>query len=526
MPEGYLALVLHAHLPYVRHPEHAQFLEEDWLFQAITETYIPLIHRFEKLLHDQVPFRITMSLTPPLLSMFEDELLQSRYVSFLDRSLELADLEVHRTKNDPAFHTLAKMYREHLKNARHTYCDRYHRRLHDAFRGIADTGSLEIVTCGATHGFFPLMQNEPNAIRAQVQVAVATHRRLLGRDPKGIWLPECGYTPGVESYLKEAGIRFFFMDTHGVLNAGPRPRFGQYAPVSCANGVAAFARDAETSKQVWSSNEGYPGDVWYRDFYRDAGFDLDYDYVKPFIASTGDRKMTGFKYHRITGKTDHKEAYQPDQAKERAAEHAANFMFNREQQIKHLKGTLEREPLVVSMYDAELFGHWWWEGPMWLDFLIRKTAYDQNVFELTTPLEYLERFPVCQQVQPSASSWGYKGYNEYWLNPSNDWVYRHLNEAASRMVELARQFSHAEGLTRRALNQAARELLLAQSSDWAFIMTAGTMVEYAIKRTKDHVHRFNTLYEQLQAGHIDETFLSQIESRDNAFPDIDYRVYA
>ncbi len=525
MPQGYLSLVLHAHLPFVRHPEHEHFLEEDWLYQAITETYIPLIATFNRLVRDGVPFKLTMSLSPPLLSMLNDALLQSRYVRFLDRSLELAQKEAVRTRRQPDYHPLAEMYLAKLNEARGIFVDQYQCNLTGAFRELMHTGHLEIITCGATHGYLPLMTLVPEAVRAQIQVAAQTHERFLGVRPRGIWLPECGYEPGIEMFLNEAGLEYFFLDTHGLLYAQPRPRHGVYAPVCCPNGVAAFGRDAESSRQVWSSKEGYPGDYDYRDYYRDIGFDLDYHYIHPYIATTGDRKMTGFKYHRITGPTDHKEPYHPQYALSKAAMHAGDFLFNRQRQITRLAEQMDRPPVVVAPYDAELFGHWWYEGPAWLDFLIRKTAYDQEVVQLTTPLEYLKRYPKNHITAPAASSWGHKGYHEHWMSRENDWIYRHLHKAAERMVELARTFREPSPLESRALNQAARELLLAQASDWAFIMFAGTMVEYAVKRTQDHLQRFLRLYEDLNNGSIDEEWLSDLESRDNIFPHLDYRVY-
>jgi 1,4-alpha-glucan branching enzyme len=182
--------------------------------------------------------------------------------------------------------------------------------------------------------------------------------------------------------------------------------------------------------------------------------------------------------------------------------------------------------LIVSPYDAELFGHWWYEGPDWLNFLFRKAYYDQQTVKLTTPAEYLDWYPRNQIVTPSLSSWGYKGYAEVWLEGSNDWIYRHLHKAADRMVELANAYPRADGVLTRALNQAARELLLAQSSDWAFIMKTGTCVPYAVKRTKDHVERFTRLYEMIRSNAISESYLGQIEWKDNLFPDLDYRVYA
>jgi 1,4-alpha-glucan branching enzyme len=526
MEKGYLALVLHSHLPYVRHPEHDRFLEEDWLYEAITETYIPLINVFDGLVDDGVDFRLTMSLTPTLISMLIDPLLQQRYLRHIVRLIELADKEIERTKDEPAFQPLAVMYRDLFANARFVFEEKYGRNLVTAFRKFQDLGKLEIITCGATHGFLPLMENA-KAVRAQIMVAVDLHTRHLGRPPKGIWLPECGYYPGLDEILKEAGIRYFFTDSHGVFHATPRPKYGVYAPVYCRSGVAAFGRDIESSKQVWSSVEGYPGDYNYRDFYRDVGFDLDFNYVKPYIHPDGLRVNLGIKYYRITGKTNQKEPYNRQWALERAAEHAGNFLFNREKQVEWLANVFQdRKPLIVAPYDAELYGHWWFEGPDWINYLVRKTVFDQKTVRLITPMEYLAENPKCQVATPSLSSWGYKGYSEVWLDGSNDWIYPHLHKAADRMCELAQEFPEADGLLRRALNQAARELLLAQSSDWAFIMKTGSHVEYAVGRTKEHVSRFTRLYQDIKGNSVDAGWLADLEYTDNLFPDIDYLVYA
>jgi 1,4-alpha-glucan branching enzyme len=524
--KGYLALVFHSHLPFVRHPEHDRFLEEDWLYEAITETYIPIINVFDGLVNDGVDFRITMSLTPTLIAMLTDPLLQQRYVRHITMLIELAEKEVVRTANQPEFNPIAHMYLGLFKNALSVFEEKYGRNLVSAFKKFQDLGKLEIVTCGATHGFLPLMLNQ-KAVRAQIMVAVEQHKKHLGRAPEGIWLPECGYYEGLDEILQDAGIRYFFTDSHGVFHASPRPKYGVYAPIYCKSGVAAFGRDIESSKQVWSSVEGYPGDYNYREFYRDIGFDLDYEYVRPYLHPDGARVNLGIKYHKITGATDHKDPYIRQWALDRAADHAGNFLFNREKQVEWLAGIFnDRKPIIVAPYDAELYGHWWFEGPDWINFLIRKIAYDQKTVRLITPTAYLAENPTCQISNPSASSWGYKGYSEVWLDGSNDWIYRHLHKAADRMVELAQSRPHAEGTLLRALNQAARELLLAQSSDWAFILKTGSHVEYAVKRTRDHVLRFTRLYDDIKRNSIDEGWLGDIEYKDNIFPDIDYRVYA
>ncbi|RJO64729.1 MAG: DUF1957 domain-containing protein [Candidatus Omnitrophota bacterium] len=525
MHKGYLCIVLHSHLPYVRHPEHEDFLEEDWLYEAITETYIPLIGMFERLISERVDFRLTMSLTPTLVSMLADPLLQERYLKHINKLIELAHKEIERTAWQSHFQSLAIMYLNQFYKARETF-ERYHRNLALAFKDFQDAGRLEIVTCGATHGYFPLLDVCRESVRAQVKVAVSHYEGVFGRKPRGIWLPECGYHPGQDEILKECGIRYFFTDSHGVLHGTPRPKYGVFAPVYCkGTGVASFARDLESSKQVWSSIEGYPGDYNYREFYRDIGFDLEYEYIKPYIHPDGIRINTGIKYYRITGTSNHKDPYAPDWAREKAAEHAGNFMFNRQQQINYLYGIMQKKPLIVSPYDTELYGHWWYEGPMWLEFLIRKIAFDQNEIRLITPSEYLVENPRNQVITPSLSSWGWKGYSEMWLQGSNDWIYRHLHAGCLRMTELAKTFPEATGILKRALNQALRELLLAESSDWAFIMGTGTHTGYAVQRTKDHLLRFLRLYEDIKANSIDEEWLAQIEYKDAIFPAIDYRVH-
>ena len=526
MKKGYLLLALHAHLPFVRHPEHEDFLEERWLFEAITETYIPLIDIFERLTGEGVPFQLTLTLSPSLISMLQDGLLQDRYVRHLGKLIELTVKEMERTRSDVRFHPLAAHYHHHFLRCREVFESHYQKDLIRAFRRFQEAGVLEIITCGATHGFLPLMRPAPASIRAQVRTACRHYESVFGRRPRGIWLPECGFYPGDDRILKEAGLQYFFVDNHGILHGKPRPKYGVFAPLYCpGSGMAAFGRDLESSKQVWSAEEGYPGDFWYREFYRDIGFDLDYDYIRPYIHPDGIRIGTGIKYYRITGRTDSKEPYDIERARAKAGEHAGNFLFNRERQAEYLFDRLQRRPVIVAPYDAELYGHWWYEGPLFLEHLIRKVAQSEIV-ELADAPRYLRENPNCQPAMPSYSSWGYKGYAEVWLEGSNDWIYRHLHQASERMQELAKAHPQTNGMTQRVLNQMARELLLAESSDWAFMMKNRTTVEYAVKRTHEHLLSFLQLDRFLEKGRVDENWLARLEHKDCIFPGIDYRVYA
>lgn len=527
MARGYVSLVLHGHLPYVRHPEYDEFFEERWLFEAITECYIPLLQVCYRLLTDEVPFRFAISLSPTLCAMLKDDLLQRRYIRHLEKLIELTHKEVARTSADPKLNRLARFYRDWLTETLAIYHVRYGRDLLKVFKRYEAAGMLELFTTSATHGYLPLLKTHPRAVEAQVAVGVESFRRTFGKDPRGMWLPECAFYPGLENVLADNGIAWFLVDSHGILHGSSRPHYGLFAPIACDNGVAAFGRDPESSRQVWSAHEGYPGDFDYRDFYRDLGFDADFEYIRPYILDGKTRILTGIKYHRVTGRGDHKELYDPDAARRKAAIHAAHFIECRQKQTEWHAQRMDRPPLVVSPYDAELFGHWWFEGPQFIEFIARAAAAQTQV-EFITPTDYLERHPILQRSTPSASSWGWQGYNECWLSGCNEWIYPELHRAARIMTELATRFqSDPPGSMRdRILNQAARSLLLAQASDWPFILKCNTAVDYANKRVKDHLARFHYLADAVRKNDIDPRKLAAIESLDNIFPFIDFRLYA
>ena len=524
--KGYVSFVLHAHLPFVHHPENENYLEEEWLYEAISETYIPLLTNFKKLEDEKVDFRITMSLTPPLLSMLDNKLLQQRYIKYLKKHIELSKKEIIRTAYDERLNKLSHYYLDKFTEDLHIFKDVYNCNIIQGFKHFQDIGVLEIITCGATHGYFPILYVNEKTVRAQIAVGVQTYEKYFGRKPRGIWLPECGYVPEADKYLKEFGIEYVITETHGILYANPTPLYGTYAPITSEGNVIAFGRDLESSRQVWSSINGYPGDFNYREFYRDIGYDADYEYIKPYIAKNGARVQTGIKYHRITGKTEFKDYYNPRWAMDSAEKQAGHFFDCRQAQISYLAENMDVPPIILCPYDAELYGHWWYEGPYWLYVLFKKIYYDKCDFKLITPGEYIDKYPQMQVCTPCRSSWGANGYSEVWLNPTNDYVHKHLHVAGDRMVELAHLFPNEKSsIRRKALNQCARELLLAQSSDWLFIITNGTMVDYAKKRIKDHIGRFTKLYEQIKSDTIDKEFLSDIYRKDKIFDDIDYMIY-
>ena len=378
-------------------------------------------------------------------------------------------------------------------------------------------------------GYFPILYVNEKTVRAQIAVGVQTYKKYFGKTPNGIWLPECGYIPEADKYLKEFGIKYIITETHGILYANPTPIYGTFAPIVSPEGIIAFGRDIESSRQVWSSINGYPGDFNYREFYRDIGYDAPYDYIKPYIASNGVRVHTGIKYYRITGKDCEKDYYNVQWAQDSVEKQAGHFFDSRVKQINELSKLTSNPPIITCPYDAELYGHWWYEGPDWLYVLFKKIYYDKCNFKLITPSEYIDKYPSMQVCTPCRSSWGANGYSEVWLNYTNDYAHKYLHDIGNKMVELANKFPNEKDKTKKkALNQCAREVLLAQSSDWLFIITNGTMVDYAKKRIKDHVGRFNRLYDGLMNDKTDEEyikFLKDISKKDCIFPEIDYMIY-
>lgn len=512
-----IAFLLHAHLPFVRHPEHDHFLEEDWLFEAITETYLPLLDVFFRLVEERVPFRIAMTVTPTLGHMLRDPLLLARYERHLGRLIALAESEARRL--DGALAEAARYHLLRLYRVREWW-EEMDRDIIAALGRLQEHG-LELVACAATHGFLPLM-DLPGSVDAQVQLGIAAHREMFGRAPAGFWLPECAYAPGLDSVLARYGIRWTALDSHGVVRAIPKARNAVWTPVFAPARVAVFGRDRDSARQVWSAADGYPGHPDYREFYHDTGFDAPLDALHPFLHD-GERKFTGLKLRRITGR-DQKEPYDRAAAMRAVETHAAHFVAERVAQLRTLRECIDGPPIVFAPFDAELFGHWWYEGPEWLEAVIRKCAASREI-SLTTPSAYLAKHDALQVVQPASSSWGDAGHWGVWLDPTNAWIYPALHAAEKRMAKLARDPGDVSPLKDRALSQLARELLLAQSSDWAFLMRAGTARDYAAQRTRTHLRRFETLADEIVVNQIDEPSLVCMEARDNFMPGIDWRIF-
>ncbi len=453
-----LLLVLHAHLPW-GHLADENDAAARWLLEASVDCYQPLLEALESLAAEGVPFRITVSVSPPLAAMWSSPLLPAR----LQRYVEA---ERHVYERLPAKYAAAARF--HL--------DRFTRPRRDLLAGFRALDQVELITSTATHGFLPLLSTVPAAARAQVQVAA---------QGKGMWLAECGYCDGADRWLLEAGVDYCFVDSHALAHA----TFKHHRAVRTAAGLHAFARDPQASEQVWSREAGYPGDRAYLDFHH---------------------RIDGARVLQVPGDAP----WDPIAARRRAQVHAKHFVAQRE---------LTQAQSIVAPYDAELFGHWWFEGPDFLEAVIREAAQSPSL-KLATASEHLREFPDSEGVELPTSSWGRGGYSAVWLDPNNAWMWPHLHRAAESLSALCTTAAN-DPLTERALAQATRELMLAQASDWPFLLEAKTNAPYATARFEDHLLAFRALAAGVKHGEIDESELRRREVANNLFGSIDGRVY-
>ena len=555
---GAFTFVLHSHLPYARQAGMWPHGEE-WVHEAIAETYIPLLNAFYDLEEEGVPYSLTVGITPILAEQLADPLITEHFVHYAAERAAWAAADVTRFEQsgDTAMRDLARYFHHWYARALTSFQDRFGKDLIGAFRGLQDRGQIEISTCAATHGYLPLLARD-SSIHGQLHTGIESYRARFGRDPKAIWLPECAYRPaiieeeagqtirraGLETFLAEEGINVFFSETHTVEGGLPVGKaageaLGPYGAVTrryavdrqaaapegsgstyypywvgdAAGEVAVLGRNNRTGQQVWSSAFGYPGDFYYREFHRKDG-------------------VSGLQYWRIGGPEvdlGDKPPYEPERAAERVNEQVQHHVNLVEELLTGFHRETGTFGVISSAYDAELFGHWWFEGVDWLKGVLRALA-ESDVVELTTASGIIENHPPEQVMALPESSWGAGGNHFTWNNVDTKWMWKPIHEAERRMEALVALHPDADDKKKEVLDQAARELLLLQSSDWPFLVTTGQAKEYASQRFTQHVERFNNLADIAEKStplnDADCNLLAKLVERDNPFPQIDYRVFA
>lgn len=544
MTQGYFCLVLHSHIPYTKKAGKWPFGEE-WLYEAMAETYVPVLDILANLANGTKRPRVCVSISPVLLEQLSDPYMNQGFQDYIGRRRAAAEADVERFRStcDHKLKRLAEAYVEFYEKVEDSYTRVWHCDLVGAFRQLQDSGCIETITSAATHAYLPLMADGVS-IGMQLQVGRKTHMAHMRREPKGIWLPECGYRPrtsnearqdsqqrGLEQYVEDLDIRYFLVDSHaieggvplGIYSAQPLGGSGEadtddpaktgkttFRPYYVENSsVVVFGRDRRTSSQVWSSEWGYPGDGSYREFHKRDD-------------------ESGLRYWRVTSRLtglDQKELYNHEAAMARVDEQSDHFVRLVRDLLLGFSASSQTPGVLVAPYDIEFFGHWWHEGPEWLRQTLTKLSSMPEI-EVTTPLEYLQEHPPTEVVRLRESSWGIGGRHYTWMNDATAWLWNDLASAESRLLSAIlhyRESGSVDSRMSRLLDQGIRELMLMQSSDWPFLITTGQAANYARSRFSEHRDRLDRILVAAQAFAAGEgssehlEYFETIEKTDSLF---------
>ncbi len=560
---GSFTFFLHTHIPYVL--SHGTWPHGmDWLNEAASETYIPLLEVFNRLVGEGHLPKVVVGISPVLAEQLADPTFKEGLRGYLKNRIDAAreDGEQFAKWNWSNMKRVADMWQDYFANALNLFQDKYEGDLIGGFKRLQDTGALEIITCAGTHGYLPLL-GEDSAIKAQIRVGVQTYEKYFGQHPRGIWLPECAYRPryqwkypiegfgnermrkGIEEFLYEDEIEYFLVDSH-LLKGGKaigvyihrfealkqlwkqfereyvveakgieKSPYQVYLASSSFGGdkaVAIFTRDPETGLQVWSGEWGYPGDGYYLDFHK-----------KHFPG--------GHRYWRVTSANTglgHKEEYRPGWVEERIRENAGHFKDLVKGILSRYRKESGHSGIVTAAFDTELLGHWWFEGPRWLYYVLKWIDMDPEM-GLVTGGQYLDNNPPQQIISLPEGSWGEGGFHWIWLNEWTKWTWELIYDAETKMKEMAQKHAKtSDSDLLRLLRQMARELLLLESSDWQFLISTWSARDYAELRVREHYEDFMRLYDLLQKCargvelHTgDWEFVGDCEERDALFADIE-----
>jgi len=562
MHAGNYVLILHTHLPFVLH--HGDWPHgTDWLCEAVAECYIPLLNVFNELLEEGITPKVTLDISPVLCEQLEHPDFKVIFEKYCEHKIKAAqsDREEFSKEGKPQHQIWLTEYWENwFKERLNDYKYIYNSSVINALKELQDKGAIEIMTCGATHGYFPLLADD-RSINLQVKAAVANYQKHFGRKPRGIWLPECAYRPaytwqtyltvdpyhtpywrrGVEEFLAENGIEYFVVDEQtnrraqpiGILKDGHftsvhSPDFKSYhynfdnSPLNlfrAASGdnvskgtAVAFARHQDVAMQVWSAESGFPGNPAYLDFHKKQGGSM-------------------HRYWRVTDvKADmaDKLLYVPDWVSGANGAYAQTFVHSIERTLQEYRNEAWREGTLTTPFDTELFGHWWFEGPGFLKEVLRNIHYSPYV-NMKTAGEQLDYIQPTEVALLPESSWGRDGNHNVWVNDKTLWTWKSIYRAEQRMNELVEKTINCrndETLCRIML-QAMRELMLMQASDWQFLIETGSARDYAEMRFANHRTDYNALchmaemyLSEKRLSKEDEAFLKEVEDRNPVFPEL------
>ncbi|UCD02446.1 MAG: DUF1957 domain-containing protein [Promethearchaeota archaeon] len=526
MSLGYFGLVLHGHIPWCK-KSGTWPAGEEWLMEAMNETYIPMLNILRELKDKGIKSAITINITPILAEQLADSYMKQRFTEYMENLISRAKNDIKRFEGHNERKKIAEFHLKNFKFVLDAFYHNYYRDILGSFKWLQDEGIIELITCAATHGFLPLLESD-SGIFSQIQIAVDTYKKYFQREPKGIWLPECAYRPqeykngklrqSIDYWLNNSGIEYFFVDSHGILNAelleqknniGLNTNFGY----TLESGLSVFGRNKKTSRQIWDAKIGYPGNEYYREFHKKDN-------------------ESGLHYWRITSKElgkDEKQLYDIAKAEEIVDSHANHFVTLVSEELRLFSKNFKTKGIIVSPYDFELYGHWWMEGILWSKKVFELIHNHKNI-EMTTISDYISKFKDnFSVIKMGESSWGEGGHFQVWKNPEHGWIWPYINASVKEFENVLKDIPNPNDWENKIFKQIARELIIMEGSDWPFLLYTKQAKEYANQRFHHHHQRFNKLIwavkDSNEKNRISIRELEEIESIDSCFKDININYF-
>lgn len=525
---AYVNLVLNAHLPYIRQIEQEDFFEEDWYYEAVVESYLPTIRALKELNRRNVPFKITLVISPSLSEMMKDSLLNERLLKYIQKHIELGNKECARLKDEPQLLENAKSILSEYKTAKKELTLLY-RSVLDAFLSLP-YDKVEFISTAATHSFLPLYESRPSFLNASFAVSDKVHNANFKKKPEGVWLPGGGYFPDLDRYIKNNMLKaeYFFVPSNAFALSSSFIERSAYAPVRTKSGLYAFALDASIQDKVTSPILGYPGDDDYREFYRDIGYDLPFSYIGPYVHNSENRGFTGYKYYAVSGKRETKEIYNKERAHSKAVLHAEDFVHTLEEKANRVCASISDIPPIFNIaFDAELFGHWWKEGTVWLSKVI-SLINKSKVLSLTNSKEYiLENASKIKDAEPAYSYLSNGTYAYPYMDGENNSLVRLIYGAIDTTEDLVRRFQNEPNpVRRRYVAMAVKNVLLLSASDWPFLLHNKTCPNYAKERIIEHLSNIDKVVSLLSGGKVETSWIVKAEKKYPLFEGLDFTTFS
>lgn len=521
------SLVLHLvlHQAYFRDINNSEADNNQILFNAISQVYLPLLNMFANLESDGINFKIGLTITPTLCTLLTDPVVQMSYIEWLDKLILLGEAEIKKHESNPELLELAKEYLRRCKRNKRDFVETFNQDILSKFSYYAHKGNIELFATAATNCFLPHYIDLKEAIHAQVEAGLIAHKSFFNLAPEGFWLPNLGYTPGLEQILRSYGLNYSIIETHGLLFSSPPSKNGIFSPVRSENSFAFFARDPFAENEI-TGPEGYMQDPVYRNEGNDIGFDSDIEELAALLEKSQERVSTGYKYFAKNTSDTEGKYYDIAAAQEKISQDAKDFLEKKTALLEEAAKLSSDEAVsLVCAFDGSLFGEKWFEGIDWLESFFRQ-ANKQESINIENCSDLAKNQFTLQYVQAYHSAASGFGYGEDLVDNSNEWMVRYVHKSTERMIDLAQRFTEDSGLKARALNLAAKEILLAQSSDWPSMLQNKNYPDIAKEAFSQNISSFATVFESLGSNNTSTEWLTNTEKAHQIFPWINYRIFS